>query len=162
MGVFVYCYTATGKSTVSRKYSNVIDMESTLFKYVNTKLENEQEKGTVREINKDYPQNYFNALMQVKDQYDYILISDSICNLWLKENGFSYWQVYPSIELKDEYLQRMKDRGNNADFINYQAKLWDFWVNGCKNDEYATKHIELKSGQHLEDVLPGLVKMKTV
>lgn len=160
MGVFVYCYTATGKSTVGRKYSNVIDMESTLFKYVNTKAENEQDKGTIREIDKDYPANYFDALMSVKDKYDYILISDSICNEWLKKYGFPYWQVYPSIELKDEYLQRMKERGNNADFINYQEKLWEIWVNGCKNDKHAEKHIELKSGQHVEDVLPGL-KLRT-
>ena len=29
MGIFVYAFTATGKSTVSRKYKNIIDMEST-------------------------------------------------------------------------------------------------------------------------------------
>ena len=156
MGIFVYCYTATGKSTVAKRYSNVIDMESTLFKYTNTKIENEQEKGTKREINPDYPQNYFEALEQVKDKYDYILISDSVCNQWLRERGYGYWQVYPSVQLKEEYLRRMKERGNNQDFINYQSKLWEVWVNGCKNDKYAERCIELQSNQHLEDVLPNL------
>ncbi|MBR2969476.1 MAG: hypothetical protein IKC49_00275 [Clostridia bacterium] len=156
MGVFVYCYTATGKSTVGKKYSNVIDMESTLYKYVGKVKEIENEKGTRREINIDYPNNYFKALEEAKNKYDYILISDSICDSWLKENNIEYWQVYPNIELKQEYLERMKNRGNNQDFIDYQAKLWEEWVNGCKFDQYASKHIELKSGQFLEDVLPNL------
>ena len=34
MGIFIYAFTATGKSTVTKKYSNVIDMESTLYKYI--------------------------------------------------------------------------------------------------------------------------------
>ena len=41
MGIFVYAFTATGKSSVSKKYSNVIDMESTLYKYVDNLFEDE-------------------------------------------------------------------------------------------------------------------------
>jgi hypothetical protein len=50
----------------------------------------------------------------------------------------------------------MKERGNNQDFIDYQSKLWEVWVEGCKNDKHAEKHIELQAYQHLEDVLPNL------
>ena len=57
---------------------------------------------------------------------------------------------------REEYLRRMKERGNNQEFINYQSKLWEVWVNGCKNDKYAERCIELQSNQHLEDVLPNL------
>ena len=58
MGIFVYCFTATGKSTLGKMCSNVVDMESTLYKYENTLFENERAKGTERKINKNYPQNY--------------------------------------------------------------------------------------------------------
>lgn len=34
MGIFVYAFTATGKSSVEKKYGNVVDMESTLYKYL--------------------------------------------------------------------------------------------------------------------------------
>ena len=156
MGIFVYCYTATGKSTVSKKYSNVIDMESTLFKYVNTKEENEGTKGTTRERNERYPQNYFEALEQVKDKYDYILVSDNICDDYFREKKIDYWQVFPHKSLKEEYVERMKNRGNNHDFIAYQVKLWDQWIEECQNDKQASKLIELKAGQYLEDVLPNL------
>lgn len=156
MGVFVYCYTATGKSTVAKKYSNVIDMESTLFKYKNTKEENEGTKGTTREVNVDYPQNYYEALEQVKNKYDYILVSDNTCDDYFRTKNIAYWQVFPHKSLKNEYVERMKKRGNNHDFIAYQIKLWDQWIEECKNDKFAAKLIELKSGQYLEDVLPNL------
>ena len=156
MGVFVYCYTATGKSTLGKKYSNVIDMESTLYKYLDSSTEKETDKGKVRERNPEFPKNYFKALDDVKDKYDYILISDNICDSWLTENKIEYWQVYPNVNLKEEYLERMKKRGNPKEFIEYQGKLWNEWVDGCAKDKNAKKHIELKAGQYLENVLPNL------
>lgn len=156
MGIFVYCYTATGKSTLGKKYSNVIDMESTLYKYLNSVNEKETEKGKKRERNPEFPKNYFKALEEVKDQYDYILISDNICDSWLRENKIEYWQIYPDINLKNEYLERMRKRGNPEEFLEYQSKLWNEWVEGCKNDKFASKHIELKTGQYIEDVLENL------
>ena len=156
MGVFIYCYTATGKSTLGKKYANVIDMESTKYKY-GEQIENEKAKGTKRTINPEYPQNYFKALEEVKDKYDYILISDSVCNDWLFKNKIEYWQIYPDKSLREEYLFRMKNRGNNQDFIDYQSLLWDEWIEGCMTDKNASRHIVLQAGQHLEDVLPNLV-----
>ena len=32
MGIFVYSFTVTGKSSVNKKYNNIIDIESTLYK----------------------------------------------------------------------------------------------------------------------------------
>lgn len=158
MGIFVYAFTATGKSTVAKKYSNVIDMESTLYKYIGNLNEDESMKSTIRELNKEWPENYFKALIQVKDKYDYILISDEICDKFLKENNFEYWWIYPRINLKEEYMNRCKKRGNNDEFIKWYSKLWEEWIEKCKNDKLATKHIELQSNQYLEDVLPNLKK----
>ena len=158
MGIFIYAFTATGKSTVSKKYSNIIDMESTLYKYINIDAEDETLKSTPREINKDWPNNYFNALNEVKDKYDYILISDDICNNFLIENNYEYWWIYPNRELKEEYIKRCKDRGNNEEFIYWYSKLWEEWIDACINDKHASKYIELKSNQFIEDVLPNLEK----
>ena len=158
MGIFIHAFTATGKSSLAKKYTNVIDMESTLYKYLNSFEEDEVSKGTERELNKEWPDNYFKALDSVKDKYDYILISDEICDDFLHKNNYEYWWVYPNRELKDEYLKRCRDRGNNEEFIYWYSKLWDEWIDKCERDKFAKKHIELKSNQYLEDVLPNLCK----
>ena len=97
-------------------------------------------------------------MKDVKDKYDYILISDEICNSFLRDNNFEYWWVYPNRNLKQEYLERCKNRGNNDEFIYWYSKLWDEWITNCENDLFATRHIELKSNQYLEDVLSNLKK----
>jgi len=155
MGIFIVAFTATGKSSLAKKYKNVIDMESTLYKYTDG-FNDESKKSTNREINKEWPNNYFKALERVKDKYDYILVADEIVNDFLVENNYEYWVVYPDISLKEEYLNRCKSRGNNDEFIYWYRELWDEWINMSKRDLYAIKHIELKSNQYLEDVLPNL------
>lgn len=152
MGIFIYCFTATGKSSLSKKYSNVIDMESTRYKYGES-VENEKLKGTKREQVTDWPNNYFEALSEVKDRYDIILISNYICTPWLLKNGYKYWQIYPDVILKEEYRLRMKNRGNNEDFIYYQMLMWDKWLHDCSIDKNCSKHIVLKSGEFVEDGL---------
>ena len=157
MGIFVYASTATGKSTCGKKYKNVIDMESTIYKYLNNSEEKEAIKGNKdRKLNPDWPSNYFKKLEEVKDKYDYILISDEVCNEFLLKNNYEYWWIYPSLELKEEYLKRCKDRGNTQDFIDYYNNLWEEWYHFCKNDTNAMKKIELKQGQYVEDVLDNL------
>ena len=156
MGIFIYAFTATGKTELNKKYKNVIDMESTKYKYIGEV--DETSKSTPREINKEWPNNYYKALEEVKNKYDYILISDVICNDYLHKNNYEYWWIYPNIELKEEYLKRCRNRGNNKEFIDWYSKLWDKWIKDCINDKKATHHIELKSQEYLEDVLPNLEK----
>ena len=158
MGIFIFAFTATGKSTVAKKYKNVIDMESTSYKYKDCSVEDETLKSTVRDLNEEWPENYFKALKEVKDKYDYILIADEICKDFLINNNYQYWYVYPKRELKQEYLDRCKKRGNNEDFIFWYSKLWDEWITKCKEDNYASKKIELDSNEYLEDVLLDLIK----
>ena len=158
MGIFIFAFTATGKSTVAKKYKNVIDMESTSYKYKDCSVEDETLKSTVRDLNEEWPENYFKALKEVKDKYDYILIADEICKDFLIDNNYEYWYVYPKRELKQEYLDRCKKRGNNEEFIFWYSKLWDEWIAKCKEDNYASKKIELDSNEYLEDVLLDLIK----
>ena len=108
MGLFVYASTATGKSSLSKKYKNVIDMESTLYKYLDQSEVDESKKSTERKLNPDWPQNYFEALEKIKNKYDYILISDDICNEFLHKNNYDYIQVYPAVNLKKNILKDAK------------------------------------------------------
>lgn len=154
MGIIVYAFTATGKSVASKKYSNVIDMESTVYKY--EEVPSEESKGTKRTLRKDWPENYFKALRDALEKYDYILVADTICDEFIKKNNLEYWRVYPNWDLKDEYIERCRARGNNETFIYYYGKYWNKWIRMYKYDLNASKIIELQSNQFIEDVLSNL------
>ena len=144
------------KQRIAQKEQNVIDMESTLYKYISEKEDESTKGNSDRVLNPNWPQNYFEALEKVKDSYDYILISDNICDRWLRENKIIYYQVYPNENLLEEYVSRLTSRGNNRQFIDYFVSVWKEWIEGCKNDEFAFKHIELQAGEYLENVLTNL------
>lgn len=70
-GILIGGFKAIGKSTLSKKYSNVIDLESSNFEYIiDENIKNipvEQRKGLKNRIkNPEYPLNYYNELISNK------------------------------------------------------------------------------------------------
>ncbi len=68
-------------------YSNVIDLESSNFKHINTNFENvpvEARKGTKREVNSEWPKNYYKAIRMALKEYDVVLVQ-------LKPDHFDYF-----------------------------------------------------------------------
>jgi hypothetical protein len=60
--------------------------------------------------------------------------------------------VYPERDIKDEYIQRYKDRGNNDAFVDLLNKNWDNWMDEMDDQEGCQK-VTLSSGQYLADVI---------
>ena len=59
-GIIIAGFATCGKSILGKKYSNVIDLESSPFKHImNDNLSIEEQKGTKRESNPLWPQNYY-------------------------------------------------------------------------------------------------------
>ena len=60
--IIIAGFAGIGKTTLAKKYKNVIDLESSLYKYDNIGLEGipvEQRKGTIRNPNKDWPRKLY-------------------------------------------------------------------------------------------------------
>lgn len=70
----------------------------------------------------------------------------------LKDNNIDYTLVYPAIELKDEYIQRYKYRGNNEGFINFIGGNWNDFIETIEKETFP-QLVKLESGQYLSDVL---------
>jgi hypothetical protein len=70
----------------------------------------------------------------------------------LVNNELEFVLVYPKEELKQEYLQRYKNRGSSEAFISLIDKNWDAWIKELKEQKNC-KHIELDSGQFISNVL---------
>ena len=78
-GIIVAGFGAIGKTTLHEKYKDVIDMESGMYQWDNVGFEDipyEKRKGTTdRKKNKEWPQNYFKAILEAQEKYKIVLTS---------------------------------------------------------------------------------------
>jgi len=100
-----------------------------------------------------FPQNYIDHIKSNIGLADMILVSShKEVRDALVDNGIEFTLVYPNKDIKDEYIQRYIDRGNEEKFVELLKKNWNIWIpeleqqNGCEK-------IELSSGQYLSDVV---------
>lgn len=136
-----------GKSVLFNSSSDlkVLDSDSSLFSWI--------EEG-VR--HPDFPNNYMQHIKENIGKADVILVSShDVVRKALEENGIEYTLVYPSIELKDEYIERYKKRGNNEGFINFIGNNWDNFIQDIEKETFPDL-IRLDSGEFLSDVLEAI------
>jgi hypothetical protein len=100
-----------------------------------------------------FPQNYIEHIKQNIGEADIILISshDVVRNALVSE-GLPFTLVYPDMSIKDEYIQRYRDRGSNSKFVELLENNWEMWI-GELTKQIGCEKIILKSGQHLSDVI---------
>jgi len=100
-----------------------------------------------------FPQNYIDHIKANLGKVDIILISshDVVRDALVKE-GLDFTLVYPNIDLKDEYIERYKQRGSNEGFIKLVSDNWTEWITQLQNQN-GCKKIELSAGQYLSDVI---------
>ncbi len=134
--VLCAAFCGTGKTYICEK-TDIKAVEIEYWKY--------KDKG----LQKEYLQDINNWLGKV----DYIFISTEPEGLKLLHNeGFNITLIYPENELRNEYLDRYIERDSPPDFIGVFMKYWNPWINELKEQSYC-KHIVLKKGQYLQDVL---------
>ena len=98
-------------------------------------------------------EKYIEDVENYYGKVDCILISTDPDGLrLLRDKGFEITLVYPQNELRNEYLDRYLKRDSPSDFIGVFMKYWNIWIDELKEQDYC-KHIVLKSGQYLRDVI---------
>lgn len=153
-GIIIAGFKAIGKSTLAKKYENVVDLDSAVYKYiVDSEMENiseEQRKGLkTRKKNPEYPLNYYNAILDNCKNGKMVLIASKkeIIDL-LEKNCNKYYSVWPEREMLDEIIERCKKRGNIDEFVLNVKNAYDRdYPQNYKNV------IWMKNGEYLEDVL---------
>lgn len=156
-GIVIAGFGAIGKTYLSKKYTNVIDMESGFFKHINIGFEHidvEHRKGTtIRPENPDWPQNYYKAIVNARKHYDIVLTSMHWNLLeFYEENNIPYYIAFPEQNLEDEYAQRCYSRGNNEKFTEHMIKNIKLWNEKLHNYK-PLKILYLKRNEYLEDKL---------
>jgi len=102
----------------------------------------------------DFPNNYMTHIKNRIDEnyYRIFVSSHKEVREALIDNKIEFTLVYPSIDLKEEYIARYKDRGSSDSFIDLVSSNWDAWINECVNQK-GCEHIVLKSGEYLSNVI---------
>jgi hypothetical protein len=136
-------FPAVGKSVLTKESDLIVlDSDSSMFSWIR--------EG---ERHPDFPENYIAHIKENIGKADYILVSShDIVRKALEENGIDYTLVYPSIELKEEYLERYRSRGNDDKFIAFIGGKWDDFITDIENETFPKK-VKLSKGQYLSDVL---------
>nr|WP_238333031.1 hypothetical protein [Brevibacillus laterosporus] len=84
---------------------------------------------------------------------DYICVSShEVVREALQEKGINYTLVYPEISLKDEYLQRYRNRGSANSFVEFISSKWGNFIHDIERETFP-KLIKLEGGQFISDVL---------
>lgn len=126
----------------------ILDSDSSKFSWLD-------EKNKVR--NPEFPNNYIKHIKDNLQKVDIILVSshDVVRNAFVKEK-ILFVLVYPGLEMKDEYIRRYIKRGNNEAFVKLLIQNYDLWISDLKK-QIGAKHVPLKSGQYLSDVIDQIV-----
>ena len=155
-GIIISAFATCGKSFLGKKYSNVIDLESSNYKHDNNKLENipiEMRKGTKREINKEWPHNYYKAIKEAVQKYDVVLVQLKPEHFnYFDKNNIKYLIAYPNINNWSEVEKRCIERGNNQSFVIRLKEVFRPYYEDSLKRKYEKMYI-LNNNETLEDVL---------
>ena len=109
-------------------------------------------------------EDYERAIKEQIGKVNYILVScHPETRAILKNLGLNYYIAYPSRELKEEYLERYRKRGDSIEFTNLLGNSFNHFINSIEMDDYegCTKIRIEKLGKYMKDVIDVISKLKS-
>jgi hypothetical protein len=103
-----------------------------------------------------FPNNYIEHILENIGKQDVIFISThevvrkALKSIDIFSNDYveSVYLVYPDLSLKDEYMKRYRERGNNKQFIEVLDKMFDNWVEELDNESDKFTKIKLNNSNY--------------
>ena len=156
----ILCGPAVGKTYLADHDDRFVDIDGMRAKYKygideQSNEEFERGKGSRRKtINHDSMEYSIKLLEHTIKNNKIALISyqkellDYVIN-----NNLDFCLVYADINSRDEYIKRMRDRGNNETFVDTMTskEVWEDFYNRNENDIRPKYKIKLKSDQYISD-----------
>lgn len=120
----------------------MLDLESSNYSWIKTN------DGKVR--NPLFAQNYIDTIIKIRSQglYEVVFVSShKIVRQALQNHKIYYYLVYPDISLKDQYIRRYRERGNEQEFVELLEQKWEQWISQIQHNHdnkycYKTKVLE--------------------
>lgn len=140
----VSAFPGCGKSYIYEKYNNtkyygreydnkiwkILDSDSSEYSWIKDK-----DGNNTKEKNPEFPKNYINHIKENIGKVDVIFVSShKEVRQALKENNIKFFLIFPLKEMKENFIERYKNRGNTEDFINFISKNWDDFIDEMENE----------------------------
>ena len=104
-----------------------------------------------------FPANYMAHIQATRPNVDILLVSShDVVRDTMEEYGIPFFLVYPTLDQKQDYLQRYRDRGSPDAFIELMTANWEKFITGCQNQDGCI-HVVLHKDQFLSDVIFDLL-----
>ena len=148
--MIIWAFPGIGKSNIH--LSSVIDCDAAYFKFnipQDTILHNNELMHDCS-LNSDYPGNYIKYVKNCDLVYDYILIN---CEPELISSFSDVRIIYPAVSLKDEYMHRYIDRGDNNSFISHMNDSFEEMVRYFDLLPHKYNVKVMKENKFLNDIL---------
>lgn len=143
----ISAFPATGKSYFTKNTSlKVLDSDSSNFSWVIN------EDGT-KVRNPNFPKNYIEHIKENLGKVDIIFVSShKEVRDALVENKLFFTLFRPNYFIKEEYIKRFIERGNDEKFIKFIDENWENFIDElCLQD--GCEIICLEKGQYISDII---------
>ena len=154
MNKIISAFPGIGKTTLVQTNKNYVDLESSDYKWIDIdkELSIEERKGTAKTINPDFPENYIKRIIELTNMgFDVLISSHKEVREALQAQGIKYTIVLPSLDMKEEMINRYLSRGNQESFVNLLKTNYEKFVEDLSMD--SNEKVVLKSGQYLSDLV---------
>lgn len=147
----ISAFPGCGKTYFFNNFKNflVSDSDSSNFSWIK-----DSEGNNTTQRNPEFPKNYIDHIKNNIGVYDIIFVSShNVVVEALKNNNIDFTIVYPDIELKEDFLERYKNRGNNESFIKFISEHFEEFVKAIDDDVSLNKIKLTKEKRFLKDVI---------
>jgi hypothetical protein len=110
----------------------MLDSDSSEFSWV------KDENGNNTKVrNTEFPMNYIQHIKENIGKVDVIFVSShEVVRKALYDNGIKVIIVYPNKDLKEEWIRRFRERGNDEGFVNFISNNWNNFIDDIENEDY--------------------------
>ena len=118
-GIILAGFGGVGKTSLAKKYKNVVDLEHSPYKYDYSSVKKEdyeKMKGNPNRVRrKGYPQNYFNAIKKATKKFDIVCVQYHANEPEGFYDGFGTDIILcmPTEAEYKNYIKKFRERGNS-------------------------------------------------